>query len=197
MSLMLDKPVALPEVATWTLRNVKTQEVRTFEQSELTIDGEVRLIQLANETIRILNEKGFPWDEVGNVVAEDGTWDWPKVSELLTLVITEIPEFVAESTAILFSLSPFDDEGRRNRDYERDKLFIRNSISFPRWIEIVQKFTEQNDYERLARPFGLALTRAMDMGSRVLPRSSIISSEESTSSSQPDTDETEETSQDA
>ena len=63
---MTSQAVALPEIKTWELRD-KTGQIRTFEQTELSIEGEVRLVQLAGITVRRLNDQGFPWEEVAKV----------------------------------------------------------------------------------------------------------------------------------
>lgn len=186
--------VALPDVKTWEVRNKKTGEVRTFEQSELSIEGEVRIVQLAGKTIQKLSTTGFPWDELARVIGESGDIDWNKASDMLMMVITEVPEFVAESTAILFSLYPVDDNGKRNPEYDKDKVFLRQGINFTQWVEIIETFTLQNDYQRLARPFSMAAARAMETGMLVAQeqklRQSIseASSPVSTLSSSPDTE---------
>lgn len=191
------QPVAVPDIKSWEFHD-KTGFSRTFEQSELTIDGEVRLIQLASKTVQHLNTQGFPWEQVSSVITEQGAWDWVKAQDLLTLAIAELPELVAESTCIMFDLSPFDDDRRRNLEYEKDKAFIRKSINFTRWVEILQTFVDQNDYQRLARPFGLALTKAMELGltSQTRLNQSETSSPDSTYLSRPDTEGTEEASPD-
>lgn len=160
---MTSQAVALPEIKTWELRD-KTGQVRTFEQTELSIEGEVRLVQLAGITIRRLNDQGFPWEEVAKVFDENNTIDWVAASDVLMLAIAEMPEIVSESTAILFGLYPVDDNGIRNKEYDTDKKFIRQALNFTRWVDILTVFTEQNDYQRLARPFSLAVTKAMNAG---------------------------------
>lgn len=185
--------VAVPDTRTWSLTS-KAGVTKTFEQSELTIDGEVRIVQLANATIQSLNKAGFPWEEVATVVDKQGDWDWAKLSGLLSLAVTEVPEFVSESACILFDISPFDEEGRRNTAYESDKLFIRKSINFAKWIEVMQTFVDQNDYERLIRPFGLALTRTLGTMTATPSRESETSSPPSTYLSTMDTEETPEAS---
>ncbi len=196
-----DTSVAIPEVKAWSLRD-KTGTTRTFEQSELTIDGEVRLFQLSASTIQHLNKANFPWDEATKIVDEYGEWDWIKAAELLTLAVSELPELVSESVCIFFGLAPFNEDGSRNTTYESDKLFVRRSISFTRWVDILQVFIEQNDYNRLARPFGSALTRAMEIGmtNQLISnqqRQSETSLPESTYLSNPGTEETPETLLDA
>jgi len=160
---MTSQAVALPEIKTWELRD-KTGQIRTFEQTELSIEGEVRLVQLAGITVRRLNDQGFPWEEVAKVFDENNTIDWVAASDVLMLAIAEMPEIVSESTAILFGLYPVDDNGIRNKEYDTDKKFIRQALNFTRWVDILTVFTEQNDYQRLARPFSLAVTKAMNAG---------------------------------
>jgi hypothetical protein len=189
---MPSQTVALPDIKTWELRD-KSGQVRTFEQTELSIEGEVRIVQLAGQTIDRLNKAGFPWDEVAAIFAEEGQIDWARASDILMLVIAEVPEFVAESTCILFGLYPVDENGVRNKDYDADKKFIRQSLNFTRWVEILEVFTEQNDYKRLARPFSMAVTRAMEAGyllqaqQMMRQNPSDSSSPESTDSSPQDT----------
>jgi len=194
---MSSQPVALPEIKTWELRD-KTGQVRTFEQTELSIEGEVRLVQLAGITVKRLDTEGFPWDEVAKIFSETDNIDWAKASDILMLAIVEVPELVAESTAILFGLYPVDDNGVRNNSYDTDKKFLRQALNFTRWVDILTVFTEQNDYQRLARPFSLAVTRAMEVGFGVAAQQqqreqmSSSSLEESTDSLPQDTEPQEE-----
>lgn len=190
---MPSQSIALPEAHVWEFRD-RAGVTRTFEQNELKIDGEVRLVQLAGATIKRLTEAGFPWQDVTKVFAEDGSILWDKASDMLMLAVSEVPELVAESTMILFELHPKNEDGTRNKEYDTDKAFIRRAINMTRWIEIVMKFTEQNDYERLARPFSLAATRAMEAGMMIAREQQIRSnnledsSKELTDSLSQDTD---------
>lgn len=190
---MTSQTIAIQEVKTWELRN-RAGETRTFEQAELSIEGEVRIIQLAGATVKRLNDQGFPWDEVARIFDETQQINWAQASDVLMLAIAEIPELVAESCAILFGLYPVDEKGVRNKDYDSDKLYIRQSVNFTRWIEILTVFTEQNDYQRLARPFSLAVTKAMETGwavsaqQQLREKTNASSSQELTDSSPLDTE---------
>lgn len=186
---MSSQSIALPETKSWELRDTKTGEVRTFEQSELSIEGEVRLVQLAGSTINRLNERGFPWDKAAEMLDENANIDWSLASDMLMLALVDVPDIVAESTCILFGLYPVDESGVRNKDYDADKVFLKRSLNFARWIDILTVFTEQNDYQRLAKPFSLAVTRAMETGwatvaqQQARSRMNASSSPESTGSS--------------
>lgn len=154
-----DTAVVTPDEVVWELG--KGENKRSYVQTELSIDGEVRIVQLAASLVQSLDEQGFPWKELLDVVNEEGDWNWPKLAELLTLASSQAPEMVTESTCIAFGIHPLNEDGTRNEKYHDEKLFIRKNVHFANWFDYVQTFMAQNDYERMVRPFTLTLTRAI------------------------------------
>jgi hypothetical protein len=162
---MPDKGSAVfPATVEWTLRNPRTQETRTFEQAELTIEGEARLLALVQQTARILSETAFPWDKLSALFDPAATAiDWPAAAEMLGTVAAQLPEVVAEAACIFLSVYPQNEDGSRNPAYDVDKRFLRSALNFTRFVDIIKVFAEQNDYQRLSLPFG----KALEAGARV------------------------------
>lgn len=151
--------VGLPDVVERVIRNKRTGETRTFQQSELTIEGEARLIRIVHETAVALNEVGFPWTKLGPLF-DEGPTDWDTVIELLGITALHAPKAIADATATFFGVYPTDEDGSRNDDYDKTVRFIRSSIKVVDFVEFVKTFTEQNDYQRLADPIGAVLGQA-------------------------------------
>lgn len=158
-----------PGVHEWTLRNKRTGEVRTFEQAELTIDGEVALFHLLQRAIVSLSEKGYPFDRLVAAINRPTTeFDWREIADLLGKALYELPSLASEAACVLFGIFPFDENGGRNKDFETEKAYIRKSLDVATLVEIVKVAMEQNDYERLARPFSEALQRMEELGRPVI-----------------------------
>ena len=149
-----------PPAVELTLRNPRTQETRTFVQSELTIEGEARLLALVQQTAQGLSETAFPWDKLSIMFDPAVTGiDWPVAAEMLGIISTQLPDVVAEAATIFLSLYPQNEDGSRNPAYDVDKRFLRSSLNFARFYDLVITFTKQNDYMRLASPFAERLGR--------------------------------------
>lgn len=181
--------LSFPQVRTWELVNHAKQEARTYSQTELTIDGEVQLFQLVNRVIDRLNRTGFPWQEVTALFSDDVNEpiDVAKAAGLLTLAMSELPEAAAECACIMFGIFPSDPGAGRNKSFDDDKAFIRSVLKTAQLVDIIQTFVEQNDWERLTRPFARAATRVVEMGmSAIASAQQPASIEPPTSSPTPD-----------
>lgn len=161
---------AFPEVVEWTLRNPRTKEERQYEQTELTIEGESRLVALVQRVAANLTAEGFPWERLSDVFDPNTPTDWNLATSMLGIVASEMPEAVAESTCLFLGIYPSLEDGTRNPDFEGEKRFIRGAMTFSRWVDMVQVFAKQNDYQRLVSPFGRALATGAQMGSLNSPR---------------------------
>lgn len=152
---MADRSIALPATKQWEFGG------QTFEQSELTIDGEAQLLSLTARTVGTLAERGFPFERLAGVIEDSGAVNMRVIGELLPLVMTEVPEFASESAVILFGIFPVDEEGKLNPDYDRAKRLLRRSLKFTSWFDMLELFMQQNDYQRLIAPFASAVMKAV------------------------------------
>lgn len=135
-------------------------ERRTFIQTELTIDGEAQLLGLVSAVGAALSESNFPWDALAQLFSEgQNEIEWPKAIGMLGTVAGVLPNVVVDSTCIFFGIFEFDEHNARNAEWEADRAFLRASLTFTTWVDIVKTFAEQNDYQRLAGPFGQALAQ--------------------------------------
>lgn len=158
-----DRSIALPATRRWEFSG------RTYEQSELTIDGEAQLLSLMARVLRTLAAKGFPFERVLEVTHDDGSIDMDVIGELLPQILMEVPEFASESAVIMFGIFPVDEEGKQNAEYDTTKRLLRRSIKFTSWLEMIELFLQQNDYRRLAAPFMLALMRIVKQSVQAAP----------------------------
>ena len=167
----------------WEFTNRKTGESRTYEQNELTIDGEVQLFGLINRVILALNERNFPWDRVYALTDPAVGIDWTEVSSLVGLALIEVPSAASEFACIVFGVYPFDEDGKRNKDFDGEKAFIRSCITIPRLTDMLEVFVQQNDYQRLARPFGAAFRQLAEIGTQQMAAKALPAQPEPSTSS--------------
>lgn len=168
----------------WTLVNSRRKENRTYQQVELSIEGEARLLSLAREAGRILTEAQVDWPRIGRMI-DTGEWEWDYLLEMLGLVQEKAPHLIAESTLTFLGIFPTDENGQPNPKYNDERAFIHGAVNFTRWVDMIQTFIAQNDYRRLAVPFGKALNL---WNQQPAPAAQTESSQApSTPSSEPDT----------
>lgn len=180
---------------TFTDKRVDPPESRTYEQAELTIDGETQLFGLIARTVGHLKDIDFPFEQLGSVVREvpdpdkpDETmqvFDVPLAGALLGQVASAVPSFLSQAAAVMLGLFPYDDDGRRNTGYDDEVKFLRRSLHLADAAEMIQTFTEQNDIARLRAPFRMAMGTLSSLGTQ--SPSTSPSTKGSTSSSVPDT----------
>jgi len=135
----------------WKLTHKRTGQERTFTQTELSIMGEARLLSWARHVGNLLKEKEFDWGALGSSL--DGDLDWNLILEVLGILAEEGPEQIVESTCILLGLYTTNEDGTPNTTFADDKAFLMGSVNFHIWVDMVRVFSEQNEYQRLARPF--------------------------------------------
>ena len=173
-------PVFPPSVPV-TLRNPRSEEVREYIQTELTIEGEARLLGLVHETAAKLNDAGFPWDQLGPLFDEREPMDWVMATDLLARVATVAPDAITDAVTIFLGIYPTNEDGSRNADYEDERRFIRSAVKFATFVDMVKTFAEQNDYQRLADPIGAILGQAARTGMASAMSTSGISTNDETS----------------
>lgn len=157
---------AIPSTVEWSLRNQRRKDTRHYEQTELSIEGEARLLSLARRTGEVLqNEAGLDFDRIADMFSPDSKLDWGYIYHLADVVLERAPEIVTDATLVMFSIFPTEEDGTPNKNYEDERLFVRGAINLSKFSAILQVFAEQNDYRRLAGPFW---TRLFALGERVL-----------------------------
>lgn len=148
----------IPSTVEWTLQHKRTKEIRTYEQTELAIEGEARLVGLAQQVGARLSETDFPWDMLVDLFSDETKpLDWDKAIVALGSVADVAPNAVADSSLILFGVYLTRDDGTRNPDYEDQRTFLKGAVTFTQWTEILRTFAAQNDYQRLVGSFGRAM----------------------------------------
>jgi hypothetical protein len=163
-------PAGFPTKYEVVITNARTDESRHYIQTELAIDGEAKLIGLVEQIGARLVEQDFPWETLGKLFSEEGqaALDWatigPDVTTILRIVSTTGPDVMVDAACIFFGVHQFDEDNKPNPDWETERKFIRSSLTFSRWVDLVRTFMAQNDYGRLAAPFGQALATGAQMG---------------------------------
>lgn len=163
-----------PEPREWQLRSTRTREIRIFQQMELSIEAEAKLIGLVYRVAAKLTEADFPWDKLASLfdytpaapVAEGaalpaepplGPIDWPIAIQMLASVAEVTPEAVVDSVCLFLAIHADNPDGTPNTSYDETRRYLKDALSFTIWIEMIKTFAKQNDYERLVSPFGRAL----------------------------------------
>jgi hypothetical protein len=169
-------PATFPEPLEWNLRSTRTKEIRTFEQMELSIEAESKLIGLVYRTAVALTAADFPWDKLASLFEptppkppqvegalivpsepEVGAVNWPLAIEMLNMVRLQTPDAVVDSTLLFFGIHAQNADGTPNQTYDTDRRFLQDAVTFTGWVELIKAFAKQNDYGRLIAPFGQAL----------------------------------------
>jgi hypothetical protein len=176
----------------WTFTD-REGKSRTYEQSELTIDGEMQLFGLIARQAVKLRESGFDFAQAGQVLVDvpgGGTdVNIALAGSMLAEAASIMPSFISEAAAVLLSIFPVDEQGRRNQTYTDEVAFLRRTMHTADALEMLTTFLEQNDIERLKAPFQMALStfQKIGTGTTASPAQS-PSTGGSTSSSAPDTE---------
>ena len=176
----------------WTFRD-RDGEERTYEQRELTIDGEIQLFSLIGRSLGKLREVGFPFQDLAKVLPDNTTslenYDWNAAGELAALAAMAIPSLASEAMAIMFGQFPTDEHGRRNAAWTDEVAYLRRVIHVADVVEAADVFTRQNDMERLQAPFSAAIRSLIERGltSPSPYRTAAETQQPSTSSSSADT----------
>lgn len=165
-------PAGYPSRMDVKLTHKRTGQERTYQQTELAIDGEAKLIGLVERAGMILSEREFPWDTLAKLFSDEGQAQLdpkqlgPDAMKVLSIVASAVPDLVIDSTCLFFGIFEFDEDGTRNPEWETERKFIRGAVGFVQWVDFVRTFIGQNDYQRLADPFAQAFTAGARMGNR-------------------------------
>lgn len=150
-----------PGSAEWTLRNPRTGEIRTYEQVELTIEGETRLVSLAQKLAVAVREAGMDWQQLESLF-DDGPFKWDLALDALGTAARFAPDLIADAACVMLGVFPVDEDGNRNEKYEDERRYIRSSIKLAVFFEMLQVLGRQNDWRRLLAPFSQVL--GQDLG---------------------------------
>jgi len=149
---MADQQAPFGARVEWALTHKRSGETRTFVQTELPIEGEARMLGLVRQIGETLKDKAFDWERLGGML-DRGDLEWDFILQSIHLVEEEGPQFVVDSAAILLGVYPTNEDGSANQSYEADKAFIRGSINTDLWTRMLRTYADQNDYQRMVRPF--------------------------------------------
>ena len=140
-------------VVEWQLKSKGAEgETRTYEQSELSIEGEARLLGMARKIGAVLKDADFDLGKVSNMIDSTDPVDWDIILDGVALVVENAPDLVGESTLILLGIFPTDEDGSPNPAYAEHLIFIKRTVNTAKFSDMLRVFIAQNDYERIARP---------------------------------------------
>jgi hypothetical protein len=154
-------PAVAPPVVEWRFRNARLGEERTYQQTELSIEGEARLIGIATRVGETLRGAGYTWGQIGDMFDTENDTGLDQLLGLVVNVAPAAPDLVTDATCVLLGLYPTDEWGKANRDFDNDRAFIKSTVNTTRFSEMLQILLLQNDYQRLIRPFSKSLASAM------------------------------------
>lgn len=147
--------MAEPAIVEWTLTNPrapKEARTRTYEQAELSLAGEARLLGLARTVGQALSSEEVDLNRLA-IMFDRGDIDWDLVLEMLGMLSEVMPDALAEFALICFGIFPSDEHHQRNDRWEDEREFLKEALNLSKVAAIMQTFAAQNDYVRLARPF--------------------------------------------
>lgn len=127
----------------------------TYTQGELSIEGEALLLGLATGVLDALAAAAPDGGvALGSLVDDDGNVNVAYAARLITTISAQIPEVAGQALAILFGHYPTDLDDQPNPEFPRLARKLARNVPSTRVIEVIQAFIRQNDYQRLAGPFG-------------------------------------------
>lgn len=158
---------AFPDVTVWTfpVRPRKGVEPRTYEQRELSMDGEARLFRLLAQSVERLRKNGFDFNALlalfpdidrndpAAALSQYRSLDFGQLAGLLATVADEVPFLLSEGAACLLGIFPTDHLGNRNASYNDDVAFLRQNLHISDVVTLLEVAWGQNDTERLLAPF--------------------------------------------
>lgn len=195
----MPSPTAAPSPASpiaieWHLINKRTKEQRTFEQIELAIEGESRLIGIARDVAAVLTVKGYTFQSVLDVVGNAGN-DFGILLGFLNDVADEAPATIGDLLTVLLGVYTTNIDGSTYTDYDADRRYLLQSVNVATLADMIRVFTKQNDYQRLIDSFRSTLTGTMDVlgagdtgaSSEPLPEGQVVSADGSIIALDPET----------
>lgn len=155
---MQENPI-YPDIREWTFTDKRSAESRTFQQAELTIDGEMQAFRLVGDAIAELRAADFPFDRLSDLFPDDGDLtniDLALVHEMLTVIASKASLLLTRGALIMLGVFEFDEDGKRNPEYQDTYKFLRRVLHTADVVEMIETFVQQNDIERLRAPFSRA-----------------------------------------
>lgn len=160
---MPDSP-AFPDAVTWTFRNARTKETRTYEQTELSLEGEARVLGVGRSIVAQMTERAVPWQRLRAMFGDGAELDWPLLLDALSMAVEVAPSAVSEVVALFMGIYPVNEDGTRNPDFAEEVRFLRAALNTTKVLDVLQVAATQNDYRRLIAPFSETLTSAARRG---------------------------------
>lgn len=154
-------PSVVPTTFEWPLRNARTREERVFVQSELSIEGEARLVGLGRKIAAILAAAGYTFEQVKDLFTNEEQTDWLRILNMIADASESMPDLVADAATVFFNIYPTTEEGAPNPDYEIDRRYLRGSLNLSKMEQVIEVAAAQNDYARLLGPFAATLSDTM------------------------------------
>lgn len=166
---------AYPDIHVWTipLRPRPGVEQRTYEQRELSMDGEARLFSLLAQTAERLRKDGFDFGALINMfpdvdpdnptaaLSQYERLDFGALAGMLGKVAEAAPFLLSEGAATLLGIFPVDYMGNRNTKYREEVAFLRQNLHLSDVVEMLEVAWSQNDTKRLLSPFVRAAKEVM------------------------------------
>jgi len=134
----------------------------TYTQRELSIEGEALLVGLATRILEALATEAAATGgtiPLGELVQDDGSVNVALAAKLVTTISAQIPEIAGQALAILFGNYPTDLDDQPNEEFPRIARRLARQVPSTQVVAIIQEFVRQNDYQRLAGPFGEVAAR--------------------------------------
>lgn len=147
---------ATPETVDWALRNPRTKEVRHYEQTELTIEGEARLIGILRVAAITLRENQFTWPQLESIF-DDGPFQYDLALDVLGPLVSYAPDLLVDAALVFLGIYPTQENGTPNPAYEQERVFVKGSLKLAIVIEMIRTFVTQNDVARMLAPFSSTL----------------------------------------
>jgi hypothetical protein len=147
---------ATPETVDWTLRNPRTKEVRHYEQNELTIEGEARLIGILRTAAVALREHAFTWPQLESLF-DEGPFQYDLALDLVGAVTSYAPDLLVDAALVFVGVFPTDENGQPNAEYEQHRTFVKGSLKIAMVVDMIRTFAAQNDIARMLAPFSSTL----------------------------------------
>lgn len=125
-----------------------------YTQGELSIEGEALLIGLATRVLDALAATSPEGLKLGELVNADGDVNLGASAKLITTVSGQIPSVAGDALAILFGHYPTDLEGQPDPEFASVSRRLARAVPSAKVVDVLAAFVRQNDYQRLAGPFG-------------------------------------------
>lgn len=151
----------------------------TFHQRELSIYGEVALLNLVAEALpRLEKDADITLEELVSLLPdESGQVSMVRIGAVMTRALRVIPEVILDGVCIILRVAATHPDGTPNPDYAAQRAAITDGINLAGVVRMLTNLAEQNEVGTLVAPFeraaGWVLTRS---GSAATPPSASATS---------------------